>query len=73
MKNFYRFLILFFLFILFIIARFFGRLMPKNHLRSKIEEYIALSLKNFLQSQTRHLNFQDKNQMMFEKFQLFLE
>jgi len=48
-------------------AMIFGRSMPKRTLFGAEQKNIALSLKNFLQSQERQLAFQAKNQMLFEK------
>lgn len=45
----------------------FGRVMASKTLWGSQQANIAQSLKNFLQSQERQLNFQAKNQMFFEK------
>ena len=48
-------------------AFFFGRHMPKKTVSGVEAANIAKSLKNFLSSQERQLEFQAKNQMFFEK------
>jgi len=48
-------------------ALVFGRSMPKKTLLGVEQKNVALSLKKFLQSQERQLEFQAKNQLMFEK------
>ncbi|OGG35305.1 hypothetical protein A2363_02735 [Candidatus Gottesmanbacteria bacterium RIFOXYB1_FULL_47_11] len=50
-----------------IIAGIFGRHMPRKTLFGAQSAAIAASLKNFLGSQEKHLAFQAKNQMFFEK------
>lgn len=52
---------------LMIIALTFGRFMPRKTVFGAKATSIAKSLKNFLSSQERQLEFQAKNQMMFEK------
>jgi len=52
---------------LMIIALTFGRFMPRKTEFGAKATSIAKSLKNFLSSQERQLEFQAKNQMMFEK------
>lgn len=54
-------------FFLAIVAFLFGRNMPRKTLDGVNAFNIAKSLKNFLTSQERQLEFQAKNQMMFEK------
>ncbi len=48
-------------------AFFFGRNMPRKTVLGVEATNIAKSLRNFLSSQERQLEFQAKNQMMFEK------
>lgn len=48
-------------------AFIFGRNMPRKTLFGAEQAAVGKSLKNFLVSQDRHLAFQAKNQMMFEK------
>ncbi|MBI5448850.1 DUF2207 domain-containing protein [Candidatus Gottesmanbacteria bacterium] len=50
-----------------LVALIFGRNMPKKTLFGAEQSAIGKSLRNFLLSQDRHLAFQAKNQMMFEK------
>lgn len=50
-----------------IIAAIFGRHMPRKTPFGAQSAAIAASLKNFLGSQEKHLAFQAKNQMFFEK------
>ncbi len=50
-----------------IIAAIFGHHMPRKTLLGAQEAAVARSLKNFLISQDRHMKFQAKNQMFFEK------
>ncbi len=50
-----------------IISGIFGRIMPKKTLDGVNASNIAHSLKSFLTSQDRQLEFQAKNQMFFEK------
>jgi len=50
-----------------IIAFFFGRAMPAKTAAGSQTAAVALSLKNFLSSQKKKLEFQAKNQMFFEK------
>ncbi len=45
----------------------FGRVMASKTLWGSQQANVARSLKNFLQTQERQLNFQAKNQMFFEK------
>lgn len=52
---------------LFLAAGIFGRVMPRKTIQGVDESNKAQSLKNFLRSQERQLEFQAKNQMMFEK------
>lgn len=54
-------------FLLLIMAAIFGRLMPRKTMDGVHAANEARSLKNFLTSQERQLEFQAKNQMMFEK------
>lgn len=54
-------------FLLLLMAAIFGRLMPKKTMEGVYAANEARSLKNFLTSQERQLEFQAKNQMMFEK------
>lgn len=53
--------------ILGILIFIFGRIMPKKTLLGVETANVASSLKNFLSSQERQLEFQAKNQMFFEK------
>lgn len=50
-----------------IIAFLFGRNMPRKTREGVEASHVGLSLKNFLTSQERQLEFQSKNQLMFEK------
>jgi uncharacterized membrane protein len=50
-----------------LIAFTFGRAMPAKTIFGVESANISKSLKNFLSSQERQLEFQAKNQMMFEK------
>lgn len=50
-----------------LIAGIFGRIMPRKTLDGVNASNIAISLKNFLSSQDKQLEFQAKNQMFFEK------
>src|SRR3990167_4937141 len=50
-----------------LIAAIFGRIMPRKTLDGVNAANISHSLKNFLGSQERQLEFQAKNQMFFEK------
>ncbi len=50
-----------------IVAAVFGRHMPRKTLPGAQAAAVASSLKNFLGSQEKHLTFQAKNQMFFEK------
>ncbi len=52
---------------LFVVAIIFGRAMPKKTMDGAQAANIGKSLKNFLTSQERQLEFQAKNQMFFEK------
>lgn len=52
---------------LLLTSAIFGRLMPRKTLEGVEASNIAKSLRNFLTSQERQLEFQAKNQMMFEK------
>ena len=52
---------------LFLAASIFGRIMPKKTIAGVDQANIAQSLKNFLRSQERQLEFQAKNQLLFEK------
>lgn len=54
-------------FLLGIIAFLFGRAMPKKTILGAQQAAVATSLKNFLKSQERQLEYQAKNQMFFEK------
>lgn len=45
----------------------FGRIMPRKTRFGKEQANVAVSLKNFLGTQERQLEFQAKNQMFFEK------
>ncbi len=54
-------------FILAVSATTFGRIMPRKTLDGVHAANTARSLKNFLQSQERQLEFQADKQMMFEK------
>lgn len=49
------------------ISSIFGRIMPRKTLDGVNASNIAWSLKNFLSSQDRQLEYQAKNQMFFEK------
>ena len=48
-------------------AGIFGRLMPHKTIEGVQAAHVTRSLKNFLTSQERQLEFQAKNQIMFEK------
>ncbi len=50
-----------------IVISIFGRIMPRKTLEGINAANTAKSLRNFLTSQERQLNFQSNNQMMFEK------
>ncbi len=50
-----------------IISSIFGRIMPRKTMDGVNASNVALSLKNFLASQDRQLEYQAKNQMFFEK------
>ncbi|NMB84326.1 DUF2207 domain-containing protein [Candidatus Roizmanbacteria bacterium] len=52
---------------LFIVALIFGRAMPRKTQAGIDAATVGKSLKNFLSSQERQLEFQAKKQMMFEK------
>ncbi len=52
---------------LFLVALLFGKNMPKKTLYGAEQAAMGRSLKNFLESQDKHLAFQAKKQMMFEK------
>lgn len=54
-------------FFLAIVAFIFGRVMPRKTLEGVNAFSVAKSLKNFLTSQKRQLEFQADRQMMFEK------
>ncbi|MCR4313486.1 MAG: DUF2207 domain-containing protein, partial [Candidatus Roizmanbacteria bacterium] len=54
-------------FFLAIVAFLFGRVMPRKTLFGVEAKNIAFSLKNFLSSQKRQLEFQADKQMMFER------
>lgn len=54
-------------FFLAIVAFLFGRVMPKKTVFGVEAKNIAFSLKNFLTSQKRQLEFQANKQMMFER------
>ncbi len=54
-------------FFLAIVAFIFGRNMPHKTVDGVNAFHVGKSLKNFLSSQERQLEFQAKNQMMFEK------
>jgi uncharacterized membrane protein len=70
-RNFYTGMIaaasITFNFLLLLMAAIFGRLMPKKTMEGVQAANEARSLKSFLTSQERQLEFQAKNQMMFEK------
>src|SRR3989344_2911626 len=70
-RNFYVFIVIMGLVTLNIplalISGIFGRIMPRKTLEGVNASNIANSLKNFLSSQDRQLEFQAKNQMFFEK------
>lgn len=70
-RNFYTGIIaaasITFNFLLLLTAAIFGRLMPKKTMEGVQAANEARSLKSFLTSQERQLEFQAKNQMMFEK------
>jgi uncharacterized membrane protein len=70
-RNFYNGMIaaasITFNFLLLLTAAIFGRLMPKKTMVGVQASNEARSLKKFLTSQERQLEFQAKNQMMFEK------
>ncbi len=70
-RNFYNGIIaaasITFNFLLLLMAAIFGRLMPRKTMEGVHAANEARSLKNFLTSQERQLEFQAKNQMMFEK------
>lgn len=70
-RNFYVFIMIMGLVTLNIplalISGIFGRIMPRKTLDGVNASNIANSLKNFLSSQDRQLEFQAKNQMFFEK------
>ncbi len=53
--------------ILFLVAFIFGKYMPRKTLFGAEQAAVARSLKNFLVSQDKQLEFQAKKQMMFEK------
>lgn len=53
--------------LLIISAGIFGRIMPRKTLQGVHASNVAKSLKNFLSSQERQLEFQADQQMMFEK------
>lgn len=53
--------------LLFIAGLLFGRHIPQKTVEGSSARNIAQSLKNFLSSQERQLEFQAKNQIMFEK------
>lgn len=50
-----------------LIAFIFGRLMPRKTNFGAMASHVAKSLKNFLTSQERQLEFQAKNKFLFEK------
>ncbi len=54
-------------FFLLVSSAVFGRLMPRKSLEGVQASNRAKSLRNFLSSQEKQLEFQAKNQMMFEK------
>lgn len=54
-------------FFLILTASIFGRIMPKKTLDGVQTANLTRSLKNFLNSQERQLEFQAKNQLFFEK------
>lgn len=54
-------------FFLGLVALIFGRVMPKKTLFGVGQANVGKSLKNFLSSQSRQLEFQAKEQMFFEK------
>lgn len=54
-------------FFLAIVAFIFGRVMPRKTLFGVGQANVGKSLKNFLSSQSRQLEFQAKEQMFFEK------
>ncbi len=54
-------------FFLILSASIFGRLMPRKTLEGVHAANLTRSLKNFLNSQERQLEFQAKNQLFFEK------
>ncbi len=70
-RNFYNGIVaaasITFNFLLLLMAAIFGRLMPKKTMEGVHGANEARSLKNFLTSQERQLEFQAKNQMFFEK------
>lgn len=53
--------------LLLLSASIFGRIMPKKTMEGVHAANLARSLKNFLTSQERQLEFQAKNQLFFEK------
>ena len=53
--------------LLAVVTFIFARAMPRKTLQGASQAAVARSLKNFLTSQSRQLEFQAKNQMMFEK------
>ncbi len=70
-RNFYAFIlgvsVLTFNLPLLFSSLIFGRIMPRKTMFGAQTANVARSLKNFLSSQERQLEFQAKNQMMFEK------
>lgn len=70
-RNFYMGMSVFGLFtgniLLFLAGILFGRHIPQKTVAGSDARNIAQSLKNFLSSQERQLEFQAKNQLMFEK------
>ncbi|HRN71280.1 MAG TPA: DUF2207 domain-containing protein, partial [Candidatus Woesebacteria bacterium] len=70
-RNFYKGIIgaaaITFNMLLLLTASIFGRLMPKKTIEGVQAANHARSLKNFLKSQERQLEFQSMNQLMFEK------
>ena len=70
-RNFYAFILASAVFTfnlpLLLSSLIFGRIMPRKTMFGAQTANVARSLKNFLSSQERQLEFQAKNQMMFEK------
>ena len=53
--------------LLFLVSLTFGKALTKRTTYGAEQNSVAHSLKNFLASQERQLEFQAKNQMLFEK------